>query len=72
MKMNYEYRGKKEKKIEHIQKQIRVKELELIKTPKISHIQSEIIILQQQLQIILLEEIQKNKIHETEIFCRSR
>lgn len=60
MKMNYKMRKKKEKTIKDTQKQIRYKELELIKNPNVSHIWNEITILQHILQNIMQEEIQKN------------
>lgn len=60
MKMNFERRGKKEKMIKEIQTQIRCKELELIKNPNLSSIQLEIAILQNKIQNIMQEEMQKN------------
>lgn len=60
MKMNHEYQKNREKKIKDIQDIIRVKELELIKTPNSQNLRMEIKMLQQKLQNILQEEIQKN------------
>lgn len=69
MKMTYEMKKKKEKMIEEIQNQIKYKELEQIKNPTKTYIRTEITILQNKLQNILQDEINKKKIVKQKFFA---
>lgn len=60
MKMGQEYEKNKEKEIEDIPKQIKTKELEVVKDPKSEVIRNEIKMLQDKLQNTLNEEMEKN------------